>query len=72
MFKKCITALAFLACMSAQSVWAVGANFAVISDPHFYDTDLGTQGQAFETYLGSDRKMLQRVRGDPGRCPEIH
>lgn len=59
MLKKSIAALAFFACMSAQSVWAVGANFAVFSDPHFYDTDLGTQGAAFEAYLASDRKMLR-------------
>jgi 3',5'-cyclic AMP phosphodiesterase CpdA len=34
------------------------AKFAVLSDPHVYDTSLGTTGTAFETYLASDRKML--------------
>lgn len=34
------------------------AKFAVISDPHVYDTSLGTTGTAFETYLAHDRKML--------------
>ena len=33
--------------------------FAVISDPHFYDSDLGTSGSAFEAYLAGDRKMLR-------------
>ncbi len=59
MFNKCIAAAAFLICLSAPSVWAAAANFAVISDPHLYDTDLGTTGEAFETYLASDRKMLR-------------
>ncbi len=35
------------------------AKFAVISDPHFYDTKLGTTGSAFEAYLAQDRKMLR-------------
>ncbi len=33
-------------------------DFAVFSDPHYYDTDLGTAGSAFETYLTLDRKLL--------------
>ncbi|MBN1652510.1 MAG: metallophosphoesterase [Deltaproteobacteria bacterium] len=32
--------------------------FALFSDPHFYDTDLGTGGQAFEAYIALDRKLL--------------
>jgi len=32
--------------------------FAVFSDPHFYDTALGTEGPAFAAYMASDRKML--------------
>ena len=39
------------------------ARFAVFSDPHFYDTALGTEGAAFQTYLASDRKML--VQSEP-------
>ena len=35
------------------------ARFAVISDPHLYDPELGTTGLAFETYLARDRKMLR-------------
>ena len=35
-----------------------GANFAVISDPHVYDTRLGTYGAAWQKYLLSDRKLL--------------
>lgn len=30
----------------------------VISDPHLYDSSLGTSGSAFEAYLNQDRKML--------------
>ena len=33
--------------------------FGVISDPHFYDLDLGYTGSAFEMYLALDRKMLR-------------
>jgi predicted MPP superfamily phosphohydrolase len=33
-------------------------NFVVFSDPHVYDTTLGTSGNAFESYLAEDRKML--------------
>jgi len=34
------------------------AKFAVVSDLHFYDASLGTQGVAFEKALSMDRKML--------------
>jgi hypothetical protein len=43
----------------AGSALAQVPRFAVISDPHFYDTDLGTTGMAFENYLARDRKMLR-------------
>lgn len=32
--------------------------FAVFSDPHLYDTALGTEGAAFDAYMAADRKML--------------
>jgi len=32
--------------------------FAVFSDPHYYDIDLGVTGEAFEAYLALDRKLL--------------
>lgn len=35
--------------------------FAVISDVHYYDTELGTTGAAFEDVLGSDRKLLKET-----------
>jgi len=35
-----------------------GASFTVLSDIHIYDTSLGTEGKAFETYLEKDRKLL--------------
>ena len=34
------------------------ADFAVFSDPHLYDSNLGTSGSAFEAYLKQDRKLL--------------
>ena len=34
--------------------------FAVISDPHLYDTRLGTTGSAFESYLNQDPKLLRQ------------
>ena len=36
--------------------------FAVISDPHFYDPTLGTEGSAFEAYMLTDRKLLPESR----------
>lgn len=45
--------------IGAGSALAQTPRFAVISDPHFYDSELGTTGQAFETYLAGDRKMLR-------------
>lgn len=44
---------------SAGPAMADAVRIAVIADPHFYDTDLGTDGEAFETYLAQDRKMLR-------------
>ena len=32
--------------------------FAVIADIHVYDTNLGTTGQAYQTYLAGDRKLI--------------
>jgi 3',5'-cyclic AMP phosphodiesterase CpdA len=34
-------------------------SFIVFSDPHIYDTSLGTEGNAFESYLADDRKLLR-------------
>jgi 3',5'-cyclic AMP phosphodiesterase CpdA len=33
--------------------------FAVFSDPHVYDSSLGTEGSAFEAYLVQDRKLIR-------------
>ncbi len=38
------------------------ARFAVFSDPHLYDTDLGSEGQAFQRDMDSDRKLLVESR----------
>jgi len=34
------------------------ATFAVLSDPHFYDPQLGRNGAALQRYLDDDRKLL--------------
>jgi hypothetical protein len=34
-------------------------SFVVFSDLHIYDTSLGTEGKAFESYLAADRKLLR-------------
>jgi hypothetical protein len=34
-------------------------SFSVLSDPHYYNTKLGTTGAAFEEYLMHDRKLLR-------------
>ena len=43
----------------AGGAMAQSPRFAVISDPHFYDSELGISGSAFEQYLAGDRKMLR-------------
>ena len=35
------------------------ANFAVFSDPHLMDPNLGMSGKAFEDYIAADRKLLK-------------
>jgi 3',5'-cyclic AMP phosphodiesterase CpdA len=42
----------------AQSDDQNAFRFAVVSDPHYYDNDLGVTGEAFDAYLALDRKML--------------
>lgn len=37
-------------------------SFIVMSDLHMYDTSLGSTGQAFESYLLNDRKLLRESR----------
>lgn len=34
-------------------------SLVVISDPHIYDTSLGTTGKAFEAYIEADRKLVR-------------
>jgi len=34
------------------------ARFIVFSDPHYFDSELGTSGTAFQAYLDRDRKLL--------------
>jgi predicted phosphodiesterase len=37
-------------------------HFMVFSDPHYYDPSLGTEGEAFQSYLDKDRKLLKQSR----------
>ena len=53
-----VMSVCFVLIAVALPALAQPAKFAVIADPHFYDTDLGCEGEAFETYLAQDRKML--------------
>ena len=34
-------------------------SFVVFSDPHIFDTSLGTTGKAFEAYIAADRKLVR-------------
>lgn len=54
------TALAASLARSQAAYPAV--RFAVISDPHLYDTSLGTGGPGFPEYLDNDRKLLRESR----------
>ena len=45
--------------MTGTACGETAIRFGVISDPHYYDTDLGTTGPAFEAYLAGDRKLLR-------------
>jgi Calcineurin-like phosphoesterase len=38
------------------------ARFAVFSDPHLYDAELGVEGSAFQRDMDSDRKLLPESR----------
>lgn len=58
-YLKAIGLVAILMNLFCGPALAHTPRFAVISDPHFYDTDLGISGSAFETYLAHDRKMLR-------------
>ena len=51
------SAVLLLGLIAPQTMAAT--RFAVFSDPHFYDNDLGTEGTAFEAYLLQDRKLLR-------------
>ncbi|MBI9091943.1 MAG: choice-of-anchor I family protein [Desulfobacterium sp.] len=54
-----LSVLAFGCNQSADHDAPETGKFAVVSDPHFYDTGLGTTGTAFESYLAGDRKLLR-------------
>lgn len=43
---------------SVQQAKYPECKFAVLSDLHYYDKSLGSQGKAFEQYLAQDRKLL--------------
>lgn len=46
----------------AASLYGQTAHFMVLSDPHYFDPSLGTEGKAFEEYLDGDRKLLKESR----------
>ena len=56
---KVICFLLFGIVLASGHASAETPRFAVLSDPHFYDSELGTTGTAFETYLAQDRKMIR-------------
>lgn len=60
--KKWYRITLLLAGLVVKSIAAAELNepmkICVISDPHLYDSSLGTSGSAFEAYLTQDRKML--------------
>lgn len=45
--------------ISSGNTAYAGPTFAVFSDPHYFDPDLGTSGAAFEEYLIHDRKLIK-------------
>jgi hypothetical protein len=47
-----------IAALSAGPGSWPAARFAVLSDPHLYDTALGTDSPAFREYMANDRKLL--------------
>jgi hypothetical protein len=50
-------------CMAQDSVSDFPeTHFMVFSDPHYYDPSLGTDGEAFQSYLDKDRKLLKQSR----------
>ncbi|MFZ1986776.1 MAG: choice-of-anchor I family protein, partial [Desulfatitalea sp.] len=57
--RQALWTITFLLLLCMIAVSAQAARFAVIADPHFYDGELGTTGEAFERYLAGDRKMLR-------------
>ncbi len=44
--------------LSGQNIPFPDTRFFILSDTHFYDTNLGMTGSAFQSYLDSDRKLL--------------
>lgn len=56
--------ISFFSCTDKKDVSEPGiertetAKIAVISDPHYFDPELGTTGPDFESYIKRDRKML--------------
>lgn len=48
-----------LAVFQGEAVIYPETVFVVITDPHYYDTQLGTDGKAYQDYLNKDRKLLK-------------
>ncbi len=48
--------------LSAQFPDYPAVRFMVFSDPHYFDSSLGSEGKALQDYLDSDRKLLKHSR----------
>ena len=62
-FSLIISVLTAYSCMAQDAVSDFPeTHFMVFSDPHYYDPSLGTDGEAFQSYLDKDRKLLKQSR----------
>lgn len=62
-FSLIISVLTAYSCMAQDAVSDFPeTHFMVFSDPHYYDPSLGTEGEAFQSYLDKDRKLLKQSR----------
>ena len=55
----CCALAVFLLTTGLAGTAVADVRFAVLADPHYYDSDLGTTGEAFEAYLQQDRKLIR-------------
>lgn len=64
--KASLLVMALMWAGAAHSAWAITdffhpvARFAVLADPHFYDPDLGMEGEAFEQAMAQEVKLFRQ------------